>query len=78
VTETTDDLLTLSRLRALVKSGTAKAVRSAAGLSIAEMARAADVSERSIYRWERAQSVPHGPAALRYARLLDRLMGRAA
>lgn len=74
--ETPDDLLVLSRLRAMAKAGTAKAVRTAAGLSTAEMARAAHISERSIYRWERGHTVPHGPAALRYARLLDQLMGR--
>lgn len=76
MTETPDDLLTLSRLRAMANAGTAKAVRTGAGLSIAEMARTAQVSDRSIYRWERGLSVPHGDAALRYARLLDRLMGR--
>lgn len=78
MTETADDLLALSRLRAMTRAGTAKAVRTAAGLTIAEMARAADVSERSVYRWERGQSVPHGGAAHRYADLLDRLVGRSS
>lgn len=78
VTETADDLMALSRLRAMAKAQTMTAVRTAAGLSIAEMARTAGVSERSIRRWECGQSVPHGSAALRYARLLDRLLGRAA
>lgn len=76
VIETPEDLLALSRLRAMTKAGTAKTVRTGAGLSIAEMARSADVSERTIHRWERGHTVPHGPAALRYARLLERLMGR--
>lgn len=78
MTETPDDLLALSRLRAMAKAGTAKAVRTAAGLTIAEMARAADVSERSIYRWERGQSVPHGDPARRYADLLDHMVGRSS
>lgn len=77
MTETADDLLALSRLRAMTRAGTAKAVRTAAGLTIAEMSRAADVSERSIYRWERGQSVPHGEAARRYAKLLNHLIGRS-
>jgi DNA-binding transcriptional regulator YiaG len=76
--ETAQDLVTLSRLRGLVKSGTARAVRAAAGLSIAEMARAAQVSTRSIQRWERGQTTPHGDAAVRYGRLLDQLMRRAS
>lgn len=77
-TETPEDLVTLSRLRGLVKSGTASAVRAAAGLSIAEMGRAAKLSTRSIHRWERGQTIPHGEAAVRYGRLLDQLMRRAS
>ena len=73
MTTTTEDLAALGRVRGLTRSGTAKRIRQAAGITIAEAARAAEVSERAIYRWEGNQSVPHGPAALRYAALLDRL-----
>lgn len=68
--------MALSRLRALVKAGTAQAVRNAAGLSVAEVSRNAQVNQRTVYRWERGLSVPHGEGAIRYALLLDRLMGR--
>ena len=72
--DASEDLRTLMRVRALVKAGTAKAVRDAAGLGVTEMARAARVSPRSVYRWERGLAQPHGPAALRYGHLLTELM----
>lgn len=71
---TTDDLLALRRVRALVKSGSAHGVRVAAQLSRAEVARAAQISERALFRWEKGERLPHGAAALRYGRLLDALM----
>lgn len=71
---TTDDLLALRRVRALVRSGSAMAVRVSAGLSRSEVARAAQVSERALFRWEKGERVPHGDAALRYGRVLDVLM----
>jgi DNA-binding transcriptional regulator YiaG len=74
MTETLNDLRALARVRALVRSGTARSVRLASDLGVSEMARAAGVSDRSIYRWERGITVPQGPAALRYGRLLDELL----
>lgn len=68
------DLLALKRVRALVKSGNARALRVSAGLGLTEMARAAGVAPRSLYRWEHGKQTPSGPAALRYGRVLQRLM----
>lgn len=75
---TTDDLLLLRRTRSRVKSGAARSVRIDSGLSRLEVARAAEISERSLIRWEQGRTTPHGPAALRYGRVLDRLMGDAS
>lgn len=68
-----DDLQVLRRLRARVRAGAARATREACGLTIADAARHALVSDRSIHRWERQESTPHGPCAVRYGRLLERL-----
>jgi DNA-binding transcriptional regulator YiaG len=76
MTETYDDLDRLRRVRALVASGAARSIRAGAGLSIVECARAAGIAWRTVYRYEAAEVVPRGPAALRYLDLLDRLMGR--
>lgn len=73
--EHTGDLLLLKRTRARAQVGTALQVRKDSGLTRLEVARAAEVSERSVLRWELGRTVPHGPAALRYGRVLDRLMG---
>ncbi len=70
----TTDLLALKRVRALVRSGSARAVRIGAGLTRTEVARAAKVSARSLARWESGERLPHGAAALRYGAILDSLM----
>jgi DNA-binding transcriptional regulator YiaG len=72
-TTTTDDLRSLRRVRALVASGTARAIRVNAGLGLAEVARAAGVADRTVRRWEARERVPHGGAALRYLSVLDAL-----
>lgn len=68
------EIIHISRLRLLVKSGTASTIRLAAGVSMREAADAAGVSVSSIWRWEHGERVPHGQAALRYARLLNDLL----
>jgi DNA-binding transcriptional regulator YiaG len=74
MTDSPGDLQAQVRVRALVKSGSAKALRESRGLGVSEIARAAGVSPRSLYRWERHLAMPHGPAALRYLQVLEDLM----
>ena len=69
----------LSQLRALVevrqrgRNGSAKAIRIAAGLTIAEVAAAVGVGESTVSRWEGGSRQPRGEAALRWAALLTEL-----
>ncbi len=70
-----NDLVALTQLRALFRSGTARAVRVTAGLSVGEVARAVGASKATIHRWERRERIPRlGPAALRYGQLLRDLV----
>jgi DNA-binding transcriptional regulator YiaG len=71
----TADAVALSKARALARSGAARSVRLAAGLSLSEMARPVEVSPTTIFRWENGERVPRGEPALRYLELLERLMG---
>ncbi len=66
-------LLELSRLRSLTRTGRAREIREAAGLSIGEVAASLGVSVPAVWRWERDLRTPRGEAALRYARLLEEL-----
>jgi DNA-binding transcriptional regulator YiaG len=66
----------LARVRDLVRSGAARSVRRAAGLSYRELARSADVAPSTVYRWEHQVQVPRGVAALRYLETLEELMSR--
>lgn len=70
-----DDLIWMRRA---CKSGAARAARTAAGLSLAEASGPADVDPSTLHKWESGQRVPHGPGALRYARVLRHLMTVAA
>lgn len=69
MSETTD----LIRVRRMVETGAAKAVREAAGLSLAEIAKAADVTRATVWRWEAGERRPHGAAAVRYMRVLEEI-----
>ena len=68
------ELEELSRLRALLRSGAAASIRTSAGLSLGEVARALGTSKTSVLRWERGDRVPRGDLALAYWRLLRQLM----
>ena len=70
-----DDLQELSALRALLRSGAARSIRTAADLSLGEVAQVLGTSKTSILRWERGERVPRGDLALAYWRLLQQLMG---
>lgn len=69
-----NDLVKLSAVRALCRSGAARQIRIAAGLSQAECAAPCEVEPSTILRWERGDRSPHGEPALRYGELLDTLL----
>lgn len=70
-----EEILKISKARALARSGAARSIRLAARLSLSEMAAPIRVSAVTIYRWETGQRSPRGEAAARYAELLESLMG---
>ena len=72
------DLAAVSRVRASLKSGSARTARDAAGVSSAEMAAALGVSRQSVSAWEAGRSVPSAAHALAYARALAAIMRPAA
>jgi DNA-binding transcriptional regulator YiaG len=66
----------LIRVRRLAATGAARAMREDAGLSLSELADAAQVHKVTVFRWEHGQRRPRGTAALRYLEVLDELSGR--
>ena len=56
------------------------AVRQAVGLTQEQLGKRLGKNKLTISRWERQERVPHGDVAIRYGRLLDRLvrMGQIA
>lgn len=75
-TDTGDRVLRLARIRALARSGGARAIRVGAGISVAELAAAVPVDRATVSRWERGRQLPTGDAALRWLEVLDRLAAR--
>jgi transcriptional regulator with XRE-family HTH domain len=67
-----DDLVDLQKVRALGQSGALRLIRGS--LSLRDIADVVEVEPSTILRWERGDRVPHGDAAVRYGRLLQRLM----
>jgi len=70
------EILRLTRVRSLVRTGAARTIRLSAGLSLRELAREVGCAAPTILRWERQDQVPRGALALRYGEALDALMGR--
>jgi DNA-binding transcriptional regulator YiaG len=66
----------LVRVRRLAATGAARALREEAGLSLSEIAEAAQVHKVTVFRWEHGQRRPRGPAAARYLEVLDELSAR--
>ena len=60
--------------RRLARDGTARLVRTEAGLSIYDVARDVHVAPGTISRWETGKRTPRGEAAVRYAQLLGELL----
>jgi transcriptional regulator with XRE-family HTH domain len=67
------DALQLARVRAICRSGAARRVREAAGLTKAEVGRGSGVSGPAVSRWEGGSRAPTGAEALRYLKLLEKL-----
>lgn len=66
-------------MRRLAASGEARRIRLTAGLSLSEMAAAANgVSVATVYRWETGERSPRGDAAIAYGRTLARLQRELA
>ena len=71
-----DDLQELAALRALLRSGAAGSIRTAAGLTLAEVAAVLQTSKTTVLRWERGERTPRGELALAYWQLLQSLIQR--
>jgi transcriptional regulator with XRE-family HTH domain len=68
-----EQLLRLARGRALARTGDARRIRMAAGVSARELARAVEVAPSTLARWERGETRPRGDAGLRYEAALGAL-----
>lgn len=74
VTVNATELVELSVVRLLARSGAAKAIHLAAGLSLPQVAEAVGVkSPTTVYLWEEGLRAPSGLPALRYRNLLEDL-----
>lgn len=71
------DLALIAETRAHCRSGQARQIRLAAGLTQLEVASALGVTRAAVSQWERGQRVP-AEHALAYGRLLRELGRRAA
>jgi DNA-binding XRE family transcriptional regulator len=67
------EAIELVRVRRLVATGAARALRESAGLSMTETAQAAGVAKTTIWRWETRQRRPRGATVERYAKVLEDL-----
>ncbi len=59
----------------MAANGTAKTVRTSAGLSLREVALDVGVDCASIYRWENGLVTPWRENALKYLKVLDEIAG---
>ena len=66
----TGQLRQIADVRRKLKSGEARALRLAAGVSLAECAQVANISTTSAWRYENASRTPRAAQALAYARVL--------
>ena len=68
----------LAWVRGACESGEARAIRTAAKFTLAEIAEHCGVTHPAVSLWERGLRVPGGPPALAYAKLLRSLQKKAA
>lgn len=76
-----EEALAVRRVRARLRDGSARAVRLSAGLSLADVERAAGASAGQAARWESGKNTPSFASALKLARLygeLERLVAAEA
>jgi len=69
----TEILFCLTQARQLANDGTGRRIRIAAGVSLAEIARACGSTRGTISKWERGLLSPHGPPAVRYSAVIKAL-----
>ena len=74
---TIEQLTALMDIREMAKSGRAREIRRAAGLSVHELGAAVGVAGATVARWEVGDRRPHGDAALRYASVIALIRARA-
>ena len=69
-------LVALARVRRMIKSGEAKAIRIENGLSLAEMGSCIGkgVGPGTVWRWEEGQRIPRGELGLAYLAALEALI----
>ena len=67
------EVLELAEARRLLRSGEARDIRVAAGLSQPEIARSIGVTPGAVSRWETGERRPVGEPAIAYAELLRSL-----
>ena len=70
---TTRHALQLIEARALLRSGEAREIRQAAGLSLHEVALVCRVTPGAVSRWENSERRPTGEAAVLFASLLAKI-----
>jgi transcriptional regulator with XRE-family HTH domain len=68
-----EEALAVRRVRARLRDGSARAVRLSAGLSLADVERAAGASAGQAARWESGKNTPSFGSALKLARLYGEL-----
>ena len=74
---TAEQLLVITNLRDVCRSGAARALRLSAGLSLQDVSKATGTAVSTLWRWETGDRKPLAtPAALRYAELLEALADR--
>ncbi len=76
--DVTTRLGTLGWVRRLARSGGARQIREAAGLSLPELAAELRVHPSTLWRWETGKTAPRASTALRWASVLSRLAAEAA
>jgi transcriptional regulator with XRE-family HTH domain len=72
------DAARLARLRRMMASGEAKAIRKAARVSLRAAAGDAGLAPSTVCKWERGDTAPTFESSLAYLDTLDRLLAEVA
>lgn len=68
------NILDVATVRQLCRSGEARRLREAHGLSLADVGLGVTAPPQAIWRWERGKNMPRRDACLRYGRVLAGLL----